>query len=133
MLHVSWCLGMKEFFVAVPKREPLNLLCVVVLLYPHGGCVQVGAHLLVLTRSSSKGSAPSALTRLSAGEEEVPAGGWQAENGLRNVEAQPQITGVWYAEAKSNGSSWGETFFRDCRNESVVCGIDDEVFSLVES
>lgn len=72
------------------------------------------------------------LTLLSAGEEEVPAGGWQAESGLRNVEAQPQIAGVWCAEAESNGSSWGEIFFTGCKNESVVCGIDDEVFSLIE-
>ena len=45
----------------------------------------------------------------------MPAGGRQAENGLRNVEAQPQIAGVWYAEAESNGSSGGEIFFTGCK------------------
>lgn len=62
----------------------------------------------------------------------MPAGGWQAENGLRNVEAQHQVAGVWYAGAKSNGSSWGEIFFTGCKSESAVGVLDDEVFCLVE-
>lgn len=133
MLYVSWCLDKTKFFVAVPKREPLNLLCIVGWLSsPRGGLVLVEAHLLVLTRWSSEGSAPSMLTLLAVGEEELPAGGWQAANGLRNVGAQPQVAGVWYAESKSNGNSWGEFFSADRTNKSVVHGADDEVFSLVE-
>lgn len=131
-LYVSRCLDKTKFFVAVPKREPMNVLCVVVLLSPRGGLALVEAHLLALARWSSKGSAPSGLTLLSVGEEEVPAGGRQAENVLRNVETQPQIAGVWYAEAESNGSSWEKIFFTGCKNESVVRGLDDEDFSLVE-
>lgn len=31
MLYVSWCLDKTKFFVAVPKRDPLNFFYVVVL------------------------------------------------------------------------------------------------------
>lgn len=44
----------------------------------------------------------------------------------------PQIAGVWYAETKSYGSSWGEIFFTVCKNKSVVHGTGDEVFSRLE-
>ena len=37
MLYVFCCLGKTAFFAAVPKREPLNILCVVVLLSPTQG------------------------------------------------------------------------------------------------
>jgi len=94
--------------------------------------VLVEARLPVLPGWSSKGSSLLVLALLSVGEEEVPPGGWQAGRGLTNIKAQPQIAGVWYAEAKSNGSSWGEMFSTGYKNESAVHGIDYEVFSLVE-
>lgn len=88
VLYVSWCLDNTKSFVVVPKREPLSFFWVI-LLAPHMGLVVLEAQLFILTKWSRKAFPPLVLDLLSLGEENMPAGGWQAEIGLRSVEAWP--------------------------------------------
>lgn len=41
-LYVSWCLDKTKVFVAVPKKEPLNLLCIAGRLSPPCGGARAG-------------------------------------------------------------------------------------------
>lgn len=121
-LYVSWCLDKKKFFVAVPKREPLNFLWVI-LLSPHMGLVLVEAQLTILTKQSRKAFPPPVLALLSVDEENMPAGKWQAENGLRNVEAWPPDSWSLVCRDQKLWKFLGRDFFHNVQKQ-ISCPWD---------